>query len=68
MPKADKLYLVGFMGAGKTTLARALAARIGWKAVDVDEWIEQRERDYARDTAASLVARTTIGRFGKGVA
>lgn len=44
MPKADKLYLVGFMGAGKTTLARALAARIGWKAVDVDEWIERRER------------------------
>ena len=44
MPKADKLYLVGFMGAGKTTLARALAARIGWKPVDVDEWIEQRER------------------------
>jgi shikimate kinase len=44
VPKADKLYLVGFMGAGKTTLARALAARIGWKAVDVDEWIEQRER------------------------
>ena len=44
MPKADKLYLVGFMGAGKTTLARALAARVGWKMVDVDEWIEQRER------------------------
>lgn len=44
MPKADKLYLVGFMGAGKTTLAKGLASRIGWKAVDVDEWIEQRER------------------------
>ena len=25
--KADKLYLVGFMGAGKTTVARALARR-----------------------------------------
>ena len=26
--KADKLYLVGFMGAGKTSVARALGRRI----------------------------------------
>jgi shikimate kinase len=42
--KADKVYLVGFMAAGKTTVARALAKRLGWRAVDVDELIEQRER------------------------
>jgi shikimate kinase len=42
--KAAKLYLVGFMGAGKTTVARALAKRLGWEAVDVDEVIERRER------------------------
>ena len=42
--KADKIYLVGFMGAGKTTLARALAKRLDWRAVDVDELIETRER------------------------
>ena len=42
--KADKLYLVGFMGAGKTTVARALGRRIGWRAEDVDERIEARER------------------------
>jgi shikimate kinase len=42
--KADKIYLVGFMGAGKTTLARMLARRLGWRAEDVDELIEQRER------------------------
>ena len=42
--KADKIYLVGFMAAGKTTLARALAKRLDWRAVDVDELIEARER------------------------
>jgi shikimate kinase len=41
---ADKLYLVGFMGAGKTTVARALARRLGWKFEDIDERIESRER------------------------
>jgi len=41
--KADKVYLVGFMAAGKTTVARALAKRLDWQAVDIDELIEQRE-------------------------
>jgi shikimate kinase len=41
--KADKIYLVGFMAAGKTTVARALARRLDWQAVDVDELIERRE-------------------------
>lgn len=41
--RADKIYLVGFMAAGKTTLARALAKRLGWRAVDIDELIEARE-------------------------
>ena len=42
--KADKIYLVGFMGAGKTTVARALARRLDWKIEDIDERIEERER------------------------
>lgn len=42
--KADKVYLVGFMAAGKTTVARALAKRLDWRAVDIDEVVEQRER------------------------
>jgi len=42
--KADKLYLVGFMGAGKSTVARALGRRTGWRMEDIDERIEARER------------------------
>jgi shikimate kinase len=40
----DKIYLVGFMAAGKSTVARALARRLRWRAEDVDELIEARER------------------------
>jgi shikimate kinase len=42
--KADKIYLVGFMAAGKTSLARALGSRLAWQVEDVDELIEARER------------------------
>lgn len=48
----DKIYLVGFMAAGKTTVARALAARLGWRAEDVDELIEARERRAVADIFA----------------
>jgi shikimate kinase len=42
--RADKLYLVGFMGAGKSTVARVLGARLGWQVEDIDARIEARER------------------------
>lgn len=42
--RTDKLYLVGFMGAGKTTIARALGRRLGWRVEDVDDRIEARQR------------------------
>ncbi len=41
---ADKVYLVGFMGAGKTTVGRALAKRLDWRFEDVDERIERAEQ------------------------
>ncbi|HET7127812.1 MAG TPA: bifunctional shikimate kinase/3-dehydroquinate synthase [Gaiellaceae bacterium] len=39
------LALVGFMGAGKTTTAAALRARLGRPVVDIDQEIEARYRD-----------------------
>jgi shikimate kinase len=50
--RADKIYLVGFMAAGKTTVARLLAERLGWRAEDIDELIEARERRTVADIFA----------------
>jgi len=36
------LVFIGFMGAGKTTVGRMLAARLGWDFLDLDACIETR--------------------------
>ena len=50
--KTDKLYLVGFMGAGKTSVARTLGRRMGWRMEDVDHLIEAREHQRVADIFA----------------
>lgn len=40
----DKIYLVGFMGAGKSSVARTLGRRLDWKVEDIDARIERVER------------------------
>jgi len=40
---ATTIVLVGFMGAGKTSVGRALAQRLGWTFDDLDDHIEARE-------------------------
>ena len=38
------IYLVGFMGTGKTSVGRLLAEEKGWNFVDLDELIELKEQ------------------------
>ncbi|QDU88071.1 Shikimate kinase 2 [Pirellulimonas nuda] len=37
----DILFLEGYRGVGKSAVARALAARLGWESVDSDDLVEQ---------------------------
>jgi shikimate kinase len=37
---ADRVILVGMMGAGKTTVGRELAGRLGWRFADSDAMVE----------------------------
>jgi len=35
------VFLIGFMGSGKTTLGRSLAKQLGWHFIDLDKKVEQ---------------------------
>ena len=66
---ADRgVALVGFMGSGKSTVGRALAARVGWPHVDLDailaarfgpvpEQVRRDEAAFRRNEAAALAER-----------
>lgn len=48
------LYLVGFMGSGKTTIGRLLADRLGWSFADIDKDIEASQQRTISDIFDSL--------------
>jgi shikimate kinase len=48
-----RVYLMGFMGAGKTTVGKALATRLGWPFVDLDEDVEATAGCSVRDIFTS---------------
>ncbi|HLO01719.1 MAG TPA: shikimate kinase [Symbiobacteriaceae bacterium] len=74
------LYLVGMMGAGKSTVGRLLAERLGWPFLDLDSLIEAEagmavpalfssEGEAAfRDREAELIARIAGGWAPEGAA
>jgi len=68
----DKIYLIGFMGSGKTTAGRKLASVTGWDFIDLDREIERKEgksipqifslygEDYFRKTEAETLRNLNI--------
>ena len=56
-----RVFLVGFMGSGKTSVARALAARLEVDFFDTDRWIESQE---GRSVAELFELRGVEGRRG----
>ena len=40
----DPIILIGFMGAGKSVSGAALARRLGWEFVDLDQLVTDREK------------------------
>ena len=44
LKRTPGIYLVGFMGSGKSTVGRLLAHRLGWSFFDIDEEIERAEK------------------------
>jgi shikimate kinase len=40
MKSCSKIYLIGFMGSGKSTVGKKLASSLKWSFIDLDERIE----------------------------
>ncbi len=49
LKRTPGLYLVGFMGSGKSTIGHALAHRLGWGFYDLDHEIEAAEKTSIAD-------------------
>jgi shikimate kinase len=43
LKRTPGIFLVGFMGSGKSTVGRMLAERLGWRFVDLDVQIESEQ-------------------------
>ena len=41
--RKKNLYLIGFMGTGKSSVSGELSKRLGYRELDTDEWIEQQQ-------------------------
>lgn len=68
-----RVVLTGFMGSGKTTVGPLVAARLGWKFVDVDDVVEEEAGStiaefFKRHGEAAFRARehATIARLAAG--
>ncbi|MCM1504869.1 MAG: shikimate kinase [Muribaculum sp.] len=46
------IFLIGYMGCGKSTLGRTVSALTGWQFIDLDNYIEQRFHRTVKDIFA----------------
>jgi shikimate kinase len=70
LPRPRRIVLTGFMGAGKSTVGRLLASRLGWPFRDIDATLTAEHRltipeifarhgeDHFRALEAAVIART----------
>jgi shikimate kinase len=49
LKRTPAIYLIGFMGCGKSTVGRALADELGWSFIDLDEEIERGQNTTVAD-------------------
>jgi shikimate kinase len=49
MTQHNKIFLIGFMGSGKTTLGKKLANKTGYTFIDLDAFIEETENKSIQD-------------------
>lgn len=54
LKRTPGIYIVGFMGSGKTTVGRLLADEIGWRFADLDDDIEHAQRRSVSDIFATF--------------
>lgn len=40
----SRIYLIGFMGSGKTTYGKRIARMMDYEFLDLDHWIEEKEK------------------------
>ncbi len=71
--KYKNIFLIGFMGAGKTTVGQVLAEKIGYRCVDPDQVLEEKAgstistifseygEDYFRDLESKTLESISAG-------
>ena len=73
MARSHIIYIIGFMGCGKTTVGKHLASLLNWSFIDLDKMIEERTgktipeifslngEDYFRDVETQLLKEFKSG-------
>lgn len=57
----QRIYIIGFMGSGKTTAGKKLASLLGWSFVDLDKEIEE----YSGKTIPEIFSQNGEDHFRK---